>query len=189
LEEIALTTTCIQDERVPSRREDDHAPDVLRRCRLAEVLLLSVIHAPDGPPAHRAACAFERVLDPAITEAICTFLGHPRACPHGEAIPSGPCCRALSRPSRPLVEPLSRLSPGCDADVVFLVAADPKRITRLAALGLAPGARVHVLQTAPAAVVRIGHTTVAFENALADDIYVRRPSWPPDTLPRQDRER
>lgn len=167
---------CSQEAPVARHDREPGDPDVVRRCRLAEVLFLSVIHAPDGPPAQRAACAFEQVLDPSITEAICTFLGHPRACPHGEPIPPGPCCRALSRPSHPLVEPLSRLSPGCDADVVFVVAADPRRISRLAALGLAPGARVHVLQTAPAAVVRIGHTTVAFENALADDIYVRRPS-------------
>jgi DtxR family Mn-dependent transcriptional regulator len=187
LEEIAMTT-CFEEERASARPGDERAPDVLRRCRLAEVLFLSVIHAPDGPPVRRAACAFEHVLDPAITEAICTFVGHPRACPHGEPVPPGPCCRALSRPSRPLVEPLSRLPPGSDADVVFVVAADPRRITRLAALGVAPGARVHVLQTAPAAVVRIGHTTVAFENALAEDIYVRRPSWP-DTRPREDRER
>jgi DtxR family transcriptional regulator, Mn-dependent transcriptional regulator len=187
MEEIPMTT-CIQEESASARPGGAHEADVLRRCRLAEVLFLSVLQAPDGPPVRRAACAFERALDPAITEAICSFLGHPRACPHGEPIPPGTCCRALSRPSRPLVEPLSRLAPGCDADVVFVVAADPRRIARLAALGLAPGARVHVLQTAPAAVVRIGHTTVAFENATADDIYVRRPVWPPDARAEEDRE-
>jgi DtxR family Mn-dependent transcriptional regulator len=157
-------------------RDVERDAAAVRRCRLAEVLFLSVIQAPDAPPARRAACAVEQELDPATTEAVCTFLGHPRACPHGKPIEPGDCCRAFSRPSRPLVEPLARLAAGCDADVVYLVSPDARRLTKLAALGLVPGARVHLLQTAPAAVLRIGHTTVAFEMALAEDVYVRRPA-------------
>lgn len=162
----------------PQTEADEREAGVARRHRLAEVLFLSVVHAPDGAPVRRAACAFEQALDPAATEAVCTFLGHPRSCPHGKPIEPGDCCRAASRPTHPLVEPLARLAPGCDADVVYLVAADARRIARLAALGIAPGARLHLMQTAPAVVVRVAETTLAFETALAEDIYVRRPAWP-----------
>lgn len=146
----------------------------VRRHRLAEVLLTSVIHAPDEAAVDRTACVMEHVLDPATTDAVCTFLGHPRLCPHGKAIPSGECCRSLARPDAPLLEPLSRLSPGTDACVVYMVPGDSHRLVRFASLGLAPGARVHVHQRSPTMVLRIGQTTLAFERALAHEIYVRR---------------
>ncbi|HMC30259.1 MAG TPA: iron dependent repressor, metal binding and dimerization domain protein, partial [Candidatus Angelobacter sp.] len=33
------------------------------------------------------------------TDRICTFLGHPRTCPHGSPIPAGPCCIAAKAAS------------------------------------------------------------------------------------------
>ena len=40
-----------------------------------------------------------RVADgsPEATERICSFLGHPKACPHGAPIPPGPCCAVAVR--------------------------------------------------------------------------------------------
>jgi len=38
------------------------------------------------------ACKFEHILSPEATERICSFLGHPRTCPHGSPIPEGTCC-------------------------------------------------------------------------------------------------
>ena len=35
------------------------------------------------------ACKFEHILSPEATDKICTFLGHPRTCPHGAPIPPG----------------------------------------------------------------------------------------------------
>jgi len=34
----------------------------------------------------------EHIIDPEVTASICSFLGHPRKCPHGKPIPSGNCC-------------------------------------------------------------------------------------------------
>ena len=42
------------------------------------------------------ACKFEHILSPEATDKICSFLGHPRTCPHGAAIPPGPCCGKLA---------------------------------------------------------------------------------------------
>ena len=68
-----------------------HARDLVRRRRLAEVLFSSAMRLPD-PEVEVAACRMEHIIDPEVTNSICSFLGHPRSCPHGRAIPTGNCC-------------------------------------------------------------------------------------------------
>lgn len=46
----------------------------------------------DDAEVEKSACTFEHILSPEVTDRICTFLGHPTACPHGSPIPKGPCC-------------------------------------------------------------------------------------------------
>src|SRR5262245_24114613 len=67
------------------------ARDVVRRRRLAEVLFSSAMHLSD-PEVERAACRMEHIINPEVTNSICSFLGHPKSCPHGSDIPSGDCC-------------------------------------------------------------------------------------------------
>ncbi len=67
------------------------ARDLVRRRRLAEVLFSSAMHLPE-PEVEVAACRMEHIIDPEVTDSICSFLGHPRRCPHGRAIPTGDCC-------------------------------------------------------------------------------------------------
>ncbi|HTM57829.1 MAG TPA: ATP-binding cassette domain-containing protein [Candidatus Udaeobacter sp.] len=67
------------------------ARDLVRRRRLAEVLFTSAMHLPE-PEVEVAACRMEHIIDPEVTDSICAFLGHPRRCPHGRAIPVGDCC-------------------------------------------------------------------------------------------------
>ena len=67
------------------------ARDLVRRRRLAEVLFSSAMRLPD-PEVELAACRMEHIIDPEVTDSICAFLGHPRRCPHGRAIPAGDCC-------------------------------------------------------------------------------------------------
>jgi len=68
-----------------------HARDLIRRRRLAEVLFSSALHLPANEVEHTA-CLMEHVIDPAVANSICSFLGHPRRCPHGRPIPPGDCC-------------------------------------------------------------------------------------------------
>jgi len=63
----------------------------VRRRRLAEVLFSSAMHLPE-PEVELAACRMEHIIDPEVTNSICSFLGHPRRCPHGRPIPGGDCC-------------------------------------------------------------------------------------------------
>ena len=67
------------------------ARDLVRRRRLAEVLFSSAMHLSD-PEVEIAACRMEHIINPEVTNSICSFLGHPRSCPHGRTIPSGDCC-------------------------------------------------------------------------------------------------
>jgi putative ABC transport system ATP-binding protein len=67
------------------------ARDLVRRRRLAEVLFSSALHL-SAPEVENVACRMEHIIDPEVTNSICSFLGHPRQCPHGKPIPSGHCC-------------------------------------------------------------------------------------------------
>jgi DtxR family Mn-dependent transcriptional regulator len=72
-------------------RGEQRARDVIRRHRLAERLFTDTFAIGD-PEAGSQACKFEHIISSELDEKICTFLGHPRTCPHGNPIPPGACC-------------------------------------------------------------------------------------------------
>jgi putative ABC transport system ATP-binding protein len=67
------------------------ARDVVRRHRLAERLFTETFAIEDAE-AQQQACRFEHIITPELDQRICSFLGHPKTCPHGNPIPPGPCC-------------------------------------------------------------------------------------------------
>jgi len=72
-------------------RGKSRARDVVRRHRLAERLFKDTFRI-DDHEAHSQACKFEHIISPELDEKICSFLGHPTTCPHGNPIPPGDCC-------------------------------------------------------------------------------------------------
>jgi putative ABC transport system ATP-binding protein len=72
------------------------ARNVVRRHRLAERLFKDTFSIDDSE-AHTQACKFEHVISPELDQRICTFLGHPKTCPHGNPIPPGDCCDGKSK--------------------------------------------------------------------------------------------
>jgi len=72
---------------VGSRR----ARDIVRRHRLAERLFKDTF-AIEESEAQNQACRFEHIISAELDERICSFLGHPKTCPHGNPIPPGVCC-------------------------------------------------------------------------------------------------
>jgi ABC-type sulfate/molybdate transport systems ATPase subunit len=68
------------------------AADIIRRHRLAERLFTDSLALDSESEIEQQACKFEHILSPEATDKICSFLGHPRTCPHGAPIPPGPCC-------------------------------------------------------------------------------------------------
>jgi putative ABC transport system ATP-binding protein len=75
-----------------TERGRQRAADIIRRHRLAERLFTDSLALESESEIEQQACKFEHILSPEATEKICTFLGHPRTCPHGAAIPPGRCC-------------------------------------------------------------------------------------------------
>ena len=73
-------------------RGRQRAADIIRRHRLAERLFTDSLALDSESEIEQQACKFEHILSPEATDKICTFLGHPRTCPHGAAIPMGRCC-------------------------------------------------------------------------------------------------
>jgi len=152
------------------------AREVVRRHRLAERLLSDLLEmSPESMEA--GACRLEHALDPEVTDAVCTFLGHPRACPHGKPIPPGPCCERFEREVRPVTLPLTELQPGEEGRVVFITPSVRARLDRLASLGLLPGAVLKLHQRRPSVVVDIGGTQLAIGHEIAREIYVRPINW------------
>ena len=72
-------------------RGEARAEHVLRRHRLSERLFFETFGI-DADVVDEYALKIEHSLSPEVTEKICTFLHHPRTCPHGSPIPRGACC-------------------------------------------------------------------------------------------------
>ena len=64
------------------------------RASFQRYFLESTIHE-----AHTQACKFEHIISPELDERICSFLGHPKTCPHGNPIPPGDCCNHKNKES------------------------------------------------------------------------------------------
>ena len=73
-------------------RGRQRAADIIRRHRLAERLFTDSLAMDSETEIEQQACKFEHILSPEATDKICSFLGHPKTCPHGALIPPGPCC-------------------------------------------------------------------------------------------------
>jgi len=145
---------------------------IIRRHRLAERLLHDILEIDHGEMETQA-CEFEHVLSTGVAESICTLLGHPPACPHGKPIPPGECCRREEKTLRPVVTPLSDLPVGGSGRIVFIRPRDPGTMQRLGSLGILPGISLLVSQTRPSRVIEVGETTVAVDEEIAREIYVK----------------
>ncbi len=149
------------------------AEAIIRRHRLAERLLSDVLNVSEQSM-EVTACQFEHILNPEVTESVCSFLGHPPLCPHGSPIPQGDCCRTYKTENiKPLVNRLSELDLGKTGKIAFITPSFHKRFDRLTALGLITGNEIMVHQRQPSFVIRIGETELALDKEIAREIYVR----------------
>ena len=153
---------------------ESRAEAVVRRHRLSERLLSDVLDVPLVESEHQA-CLLEHILSPGVTDRVCAFLGHPPTCPHGLPIPSGECCRLKEKsPLEPVVVSLARMTPGQAARIAFIAPSVLKRLDRLGSYGVVPGTVVTVRQKRPSFVLEVGGTTLALEETVAREIFVRR---------------
>jgi DtxR family Mn-dependent transcriptional regulator len=148
------------------------ARGIVRRHRLAEILFTQVFET-DPSEAELSACEFEHILSEAVVDRVCAFLGHPPKCPHGKPIPQGTCCRKFERTIEPLIRRLADIPVGATGTIVYIVPRAASRLGRLASLGIIPGTPVRLVQRKPAFVMAVAETTVALEEEIAYEIYVR----------------
>src|SRR3954449_3063217 len=80
-----------------TERGRQRASEIIRRHRLAERLFTETLHIESEAEIEQQARKFEHILSAQATERICTFLQHPRTCPHGSPIPEGECCVQAKR--------------------------------------------------------------------------------------------
>lgn len=157
-------------ELTPSGEEKARA--IVRRHRLAEVLFAEVLQV-SMEDAEASACELEHTLTERVVDRVCTFLGHPPKCPHGNPIPRGSCCKLFDRRVEPLISRLADLPIGQSAPIVFIAPKTAARLNRLATLGVVPGTMIRLLQRKPSVVIECGETSLAIEEEVAGEIYVR----------------
>lgn len=149
-----------------------HARDAVRRHRLAERLLTDVL-AVKSSMIHETACQFEHHLHKGIDQNVCTLLGHPKFCPHGQPIPPGACCEKEARSVSAAVMPLSRLKPGEGGHIAYLHTKDPKQVQMLISMGMFPGTEIKLMAAYPSLLFQLGESQFAVDRSIAGEIYVR----------------
>jgi DtxR family transcriptional regulator, Mn-dependent transcriptional regulator len=145
--------------------------DVVRRHRLAERLLQDVL-AGEPEEMEEDACRFEHVLVRGLADQVCTLLGHPTTCPHGKAIPPGPCCLESRRVQVLPAGPLSDGRVGAKGSVAYLTTRDSRAVQKLMAMGVLPGSTIQLLRRFPSFVFQVGYSQFTIDQPLAAAVYV-----------------
>ena len=126
-----------------TRKGLEVAVRVLRRHRLAELLLTDVLGMP-WDEVQQEACMLEHAISENVEQRLIEILGDPKVCPHGLPIPP----KDLSDPLRTGV-PLAQMDIGGEAVVQGVTQEVPEMLRYLGEVGLRPGARVRVDAKAP----------------------------------------
>lgn len=149
------------------------ARGIVRRHRLAEILFAQVLEV-EAREAERSACELEHTLSESVVDRVCTFLGHPPACPHSKPIPQGDCCKVFTRQVEPLITRLVDIPIGSSGNVVFIAPKSVQRLNRLAAFGVVPGSQLRLIEKKPSVIFACGQTSIAVEEEIGREIYVKR---------------
>ncbi len=148
------------------------ARKVIRNQRLSERLLSDVLNF-EKEEAEKTACSYEHMLDTDAAESICILLGHPRSCPHGNLIPPGECCVFGEKNLRPLVVSLAEMEAGETGTVAYIGTTDQARLAYLSSLGVMTGRPIELLQKKPSYILKVDESTVAFDESVSREIFVR----------------
>jgi len=147
-----------------------YATSMLRRHRLAEVLLVEVLKVP-WPEVHEEACRLEHAISDNLERHLVALLGDPGVCPHGSPIPG----------SANIVEtgPLQKLSsvPAGGSCVVRRIDENLQtmvhRMQELEVARLLPGQEVLVgVSEQGQVVLTVDGVDVRVDDAVASEVYV-----------------
>ena len=145
---------------------------IIRRHRIAERLLNDVLEM-RGDEFERGACQFEHFVNEEIIASICTLLGHPTVCPHGNKIPQGECCVSAKKNLEPVISPLSAIKAGKRVKIVYISTKSHASLDRLTGIGVIPGLELTIHQKFPSMILQYGETQLALDNDIAKNVFVR----------------
>jgi len=153
-----------------------YAVSVMRKHRLAELLLVNVVGMP-YESAHDEACRWEHVMSDDVERRVFQLLGRPTRSPYGNPIP-GLADLDDSAPSPEGDQPERNLAfPGLSGAVVVRricesVQTDGDVLRQLHAAGVDPGAKVIVAQERDAVTVDRAGETVRLPREVASRVFV-----------------
>ncbi len=148
------------------------AENIIRRHRLAERLFFDVFEM-ESTLIDDKACRFEHIIQEELEVSICTLLGHPKFCPHGEPIPQGKCCKESNWLIESTVRPLLSMKKGQAGKVAYIHSLNEKKIQKLISMGVLPGLEIKLKQKQPSIVFNIGYSEFAVDEEMAKDIYIK----------------
>jgi len=147
------------------------AIQVVRRHRLSERLLTDILHM-KWDKVHEAACKLEHGITDEIIKPLEKTLRHPKTCPHGNPIPTK-CGGIIEEKS----QPLTKLDENEQGIIVKITEEKSDLLSYLNTLGLAPGARIEVLEKAPfdgPITLKVDGTSRALSPKMASIIQVKQ---------------
>ncbi|WP_020523533.1 metal-dependent transcriptional regulator [Catelliglobosispora koreensis] len=170
--------TVVETDRHLALTEDGraHAVAVMRKHRLAELLLVNVIGMP-YEEAHEEACRWEHVMSDAVEKRVYELLNRPTRSPYGNPIPG---LDAIDKGAREAQESPSERNlafPGLTGSVVVRricesVQTDSEVLRQLHAAGIDPGVTVNVAQERDGVRVDLGQDQIRLPREVASRVFV-----------------
>jgi DtxR family transcriptional regulator, iron-dependent repressor len=153
-----------------------HAIAVMRKHRLAELLLVNVIGMP-YEEAHEEACRWEHVMSESVEQRVYELLGRPTRSPYGNPIPGLAEFDESAQSTLPGESERNMAFPGLVGPVVVSricesVQTDARVLRQLHAAGIDPGAKVTVAQERDAVLVDRGGEEIRLPREVASRVFV-----------------
>jgi DtxR family transcriptional regulator, Mn-dependent transcriptional regulator len=136
-----------------TRKGLETAVRVVRRNRLAEVLLTEILGLP-WDEVYEEACKLEHAISDRVEEQLVKVLGDPKFCPHGHPIPSAD----LSEPAY-IGQPIAQLEVGGRARLHSVTEQMTELLRYLSEIGLQRGTSIEIVERAPLG----GPITIAYD--------------------------
>ena len=150
---------------------------VMRKHRLAELLLVNVIGMP-YEEAHEEACRWEHVMSDAVEKRVYDLLNQPTRSPYGNPIPGLELLGALDDSAEVLTQGERNLAfPGLSGDVVIRricesVQANSDVLRQLHSAGINPGTTVTVAQERDGVTVGSSGDKIRLPREVASRVFV-----------------
>lgn len=154
-----------------------HAVSVMRKHRLAELLLVNVIGMP-YEEAHEEACRWEHVMSDAVEQKVYELLNRPTRSPYGNPIPGLEAFGSVEALATPVADGERNLAfPGLSGPVVVRricesVQTNGDVLRQLHAAGVDPGATVTVAQERDGVTVDRSGDRIRLPREVASRVFV-----------------